>query len=177
MHTVLSWIWIISGELVQLASEMFSSPRVVVPVCVNAIDSSKVCTFVAMITAVTAVSTVGAIIFNTPPAVTGRVPVNVTYLTGDIDIGRGATIATTTTIITAATIIIIAAGAVIIIAIGAVITVLLARAVLAPAIIIARPLIMAWTAVFIAGALLLALVWTWKAIIIAWTSIAASHVS
>jgi hypothetical protein len=50
---------------------------------------------------------------------------DVTYLAGDIDVGRGATIATATTIITAATIIIIAAGAVIIIAAGAVITILL----------------------------------------------------
>jgi hypothetical protein len=45
-----------------------------------------------------------------------------------------------------------------------------------PAIIIAGPLVLAWTVVVIVGALLLALVWTWMAIIIAWTSVTASHV-
>jgi hypothetical protein len=161
----LSWIWIISGELVQLTSEMFSSPRVIVPVCVDSIGSNKVCTFVATITAVSAV---GAIIFSAPPTVTSRVPVDVTYLAGDVDVGHGATIATATTIIAAATIIIIATGAVV--------TVLLARAVLAPAIIIAGPLILAWTAIIIARALLLALVLMRTAVIIAWVGVTASHV-
>jgi hypothetical protein len=38
------------------------------------------------------------------------VPVDVTYLAGDVDVGRGATVATATTIITAGMIIIIATG-------------------------------------------------------------------
>jgi hypothetical protein len=151
---VLSWIWIIGGELIQLASEMFSSPRVVVPVCVNTIGSSKICIFVSTVTTVTAVSTVGTIIFSTPPAVTGRMPLNVTYLTSYIDVGRGATITTATTII----------------------TVLLARAILAPAIIMARPFVIAWTAVFIAVALLLALIMARTTIIITRTSVTVSHV-
>jgi hypothetical protein len=147
---------------------MFSSPRVIVPVCVDSIGSNKVCTFVATITVVTAVSAVGAIIFSAPPAVTGRVPVDVTYLPGDIDVGRGATVTTATTIIAAAMIIIIATGAVV--------TVLLAWAVLAPTIIIAGPLILAWTAIIIARALLLALVPTWTTVIIAWAGVMVSHV-
>jgi hypothetical protein len=180
---VLSWIWIIGGELVQLANKMFSSPRVIVPVCVNAIGSSKICIFVATITTVAAVGTVGAIIFSTPLAVTGRVPMNVTYLTSNVDVGRGVTITTATTIITvllARTAIIIARPLIIaltaIVVAGAVIAVLLARAILAPTIVIARELIVAWTTNFISGALLLVLVIALTAIIITWTSITASHV-
>jgi hypothetical protein len=112
---------------------------------------------------------------------------NVTYLTSDVDIGRGATITTATTIITvllawavlAPAIIImrpvVIAGTAVVIA-GAVVAVLLARAILTPMIVIARPLVVAWTAVFIAGALLLALVIARTAIIITWTSVTASHV-
>jgi hypothetical protein len=93
---------------------------------------------------------------------------DITYLAGDIDVGRGATITTATTIIAAATIIIIA--------MGAVIMVLLVRAVLAPAIIIAGPLVLALTAIVIARALLLALVLTWTAVIIVWVSVTAIHI-
>jgi hypothetical protein len=123
---------------------MFSGPRVVVPVRVNAIGGSKVGTFVATIITVTAISTVGTIILSTPPAVTSRVPMDVTYLAGDVDVGRGAAVATATTIIAATTVIIIATGAIVTVLVAwTIITVLLAWMILAPAIIIAGSLILA----------------------------------
>jgi hypothetical protein len=160
-HTVFAWIWIISGELVQLTSEMFSSPRVIVPVGVNSMSSNKISTFVGTITTISAV---GTIIVIVTPAVTSRMPMYVTYLAGGIDVGRGTTVAATTTIIAAATIIIIATWAII--------AVLLAWAVLVPPIIIARPIILAGATIVVAGALLR----TRAAIIIAWTGVTASHV-
>jgi hypothetical protein len=112
---------------------------------------------------------------------------NVTYLTSYIDVGRGATITTATTIITIllarailTPAIIMARSFVIarttIIIAGAVVAVLLAWAVLAPTIVIARPLVIAWTAVFIAVALLLALIMARTTIIITRTSVTASHI-
>jgi uncharacterized membrane protein YgcG len=92
----------------------------------------------------------------------------VTYLTGDIDIGRGASVTAATTIIAAATIIIIATWAII--------TVLLAWAVLVPTIIIAGPVILAWTTVVVACSVLLALLLSWTMIIMARSSVATSHV-
>jgi hypothetical protein len=132
-----------------------------------------------MITAVTAISAVGAIIFSAPPAVTGRVPVDVTYLASNINVGSWATVATATTIIAAATIIIIATGAIVTVLLArAIVTVLLAWAILTPAIIIAGALILMWTAVtvVVARVFLLALVLAWTTVIIAWTGVMASHV-
>jgi hypothetical protein len=94
---------------------------------------------------------------------------NITYMAGDVDVVRGATVTTSTTIIAAATIIIIATRAIV--------AVFLAWTVLASPIIIARPIILAGTTVVVAGAVLLALLLTWVgAIIMVGAIVAASHV-
>jgi hypothetical protein len=132
-----------------------------------------------MIIAVTAISTVGTIIFSTPPAVTGRVPMDVTYLAGDIDVGHGAAVATATNIIAATMIIIIVTGVIVTVLLAwAIITVLLAWTILMPAIIIAGLLILAWTTitVVVARALLWVIVLAWTTVIIPWESVTASHV-
>jgi hypothetical protein len=138
-----------------------------------------VSTFVATVITVTAISTVGTVFFIAPPAVTGRVPMDVAYLTGDVDVGRGPAVATATTIITATTVIIIATGAIVTVLLAwTIIAILLAWTILAPAVIIAGALILArpTITVVVARTLILAIVLARTTVIIAWARVTASHV-
>ncbi|KAK1621184.1 hypothetical protein QYE76_026701 [Lolium multiflorum] len=95
---VLPMISVMSGKLVQFSSDMITSTNVIVPVCINTIGSI-VCIFVASVSMITTVVAI------TPPAVTGRMPMDSTDMEGGINIWSGLTFTTMPTIITSIAII------------------------------------------------------------------------
>jgi hypothetical protein len=135
------------------------------------------------------------IIAMVTPAVTSRMPMNVTYLTCGVDVGGGLAVTTPTTVIITTMLIIIAAGTIIMIVLASTIiltttiimtavivaivlaTTIVVAVVLAPAIILAWAVIL--TEVIIAWSFVLArttIFLSWASIILARTSVTVSRV-
>jgi hypothetical protein len=166
-----------SRELVQLASDVISSPSIIVPICINAIGG-KVCPFLSTV-AITIISI-------TPLAVTGRVSMNGANLTSGVHIGcrlavtPPTTITTAVIIIASGTLIIIAPGALIVIAPGALIVIAPgALIIIAPRALISVPALILAAAIIVARTVVLArrtIIMARTTIILARTSVPASSV-
>jgi hypothetical protein len=175
-----------SSKLVQLTSDVISGTSVIIPVGIYTIGSI-IGTFVTSI--------VATIIAMAPPAVTSRMPMNVTYLTCGVDIGGGMAVTTLTTIVITTTLIIIAVGTIIMIVLASTIiltaTIILMATIVAivlatmieVAVVLAPAIILAWavilTAVIIAWSFILArtmIFLSWASIILTRTSVTASRV-
>jgi hypothetical protein len=179
-------IGVMSSELVQLPGDVISGASVIVPVGIYTIGSN-IGTFVTAI--------VATIITMAPPAVTSRMPMNVTYLTCGVYVGGGLAVTTLTTVVITTMLIIIAAGTIIMIVLAStiiltttiILTATIVAIVLVPTIVVTIVLtpviILAWAvilaAVIIAWSFFLArktIFLSWASVILAGTSVTASRV-